>query len=127
MAWSVNRLGRSPQHLIEFLSELHGNQVDLYLHQQGIDTSTPEGKALFQMMGVFAEFERVLIRDRVNAGLARARAQGKTLGRPRRDEAKRTTAVVELRAQDTGINKIAKRLVIGVSSVQRIIRLNGNS
>ncbi len=127
MAWSVNRLGRSLQNLIEFLSELHRNQVDLYLHQQRIDTSTPQGKALFQMMGVFAEFERAMIRDRVNAGLARARAKGKTLGRPRRDEAKRTTAVVELRAQGTGINKIAKRLGIGVSSVQRIIRLNGNS
>src|SRR5499426_1719317 len=55
MAWSVDRLGRSLQDLVSFLSELHALRVDLYLHQQGLDTMTPAGKALFQMMGVFAE------------------------------------------------------------------------
>jgi DNA invertase Pin-like site-specific DNA recombinase len=82
MAWSVDRLGRSLQDLIGFLSELHALGVDLMLHQQGLDTTTPAGKAMFQMMGVFAEFERAMIRERVKAGLERARAQGKTLGRP---------------------------------------------
>jgi DNA invertase Pin-like site-specific DNA recombinase len=62
---------------------VHAKGIDLYLHQQAIDTTTPAGKALFQMMGVFAEFERAMIRERVNAGLARARAFGKRLGRPR--------------------------------------------
>ena len=76
LAWSVDRLGRSLQDLLGFLGELHGKRVDLYLHQQGLDTSTPAGKALFQMMGVFAEFERAMIRERVNAGLARARSDG---------------------------------------------------
>ena len=90
-------LARSLQNLVELLAELHGKCVDLYLRQQGIDTSTPAGKALFQMMGVFAEFERAMIRERVNAGLARARAQGKTLGRPRRDDAKRLAAIRKLR------------------------------
>ncbi len=83
MAWSVDRLGRSLQDLVAFLGELHAVGVDLFLHQQGIDTTTPAGKAMFQMMGVFAEFERAMIQDRVKAGLARARAQGKTLGRPK--------------------------------------------
>src|SRR6516165_9562890 len=55
-AWSVDRLGRSLQDLLGCLGELHSKNVDLYLHQQGLDTSTPAGKALFQMMGVFAEF-----------------------------------------------------------------------
>src|SRR6201981_3084012 len=82
-AWSVDRLGRSLQELVAFLGEVHAKGVDLYLHQQGIDTATPAGKALFQMTGVFAEFERAMIRERVKAGLARARAQGKRLGRPR--------------------------------------------
>lgn len=121
MAWSVDRLGRSLQNLVELLGELHGKRVDLYLHQQGLDTSTPAGKALFQMMGVFAEFERAMIRERVNAGLARAKAQGKTLGRPRRDDAKRLAAVRKLRKQGVGINKIARQLGIGVSAVQRIV------
>ena len=82
MAWLVDRLGRSLQDLIAFLTELHALKIDLYLHQQGVDTTTPRGKALFQMMGVFAEFERSIIQDRIHAGLARARAQGKRLGRP---------------------------------------------
>jgi DNA invertase Pin-like site-specific DNA recombinase len=77
MAWSVDRLGRSLQDLIGFLSELHALKVDLFLHQQGLDTTTPAGKALFQMLGVFAEFERSIIQERVRAGLARARSEGK--------------------------------------------------
>src|SRR5829696_5525081 len=81
-AWSVDRLGRSLQDLVTLLGEIHAKHVDLYLHQQGIDTTTPAGKALFQMMGVFAEFERAIIQERVKAGLARVRAEGKTLGRP---------------------------------------------
>jgi DNA invertase Pin-like site-specific DNA recombinase len=82
MAWSVDRLGRSLQDLVAFLTEIHALKVDLYFHQQGIDTTTPAGKAMFQMMGVFAEFERAMIQERVRAGLARARDEGKTLGRP---------------------------------------------
>ena len=87
MAWSVDRLGRSLQDLIGFLSELHSLDIDLGLHQQGIDTTTPAGKAMFQMMGVFAEFERSMIVERVRAGVARAKASGtksgKAFGRPR--------------------------------------------
>jgi DNA invertase Pin-like site-specific DNA recombinase len=70
MAWSVDRLGRSLQDLV-FLSEIHALKIDLYLHQQGLDTTTPAGKAMFQMMGVFAEFERAMIQERVRAGRER--------------------------------------------------------
>ena len=83
MAWSVDRLSRSLQDLVAFLSELQASSVDLYLDRQGVDTTTPGGKALFQMMGVFAEFERAMIQERVHAGLARARKEGKRLGRPK--------------------------------------------
>jgi DNA invertase Pin-like site-specific DNA recombinase len=118
-AWSVDRLGRSLQDLIGFLGEVHAKGVDLYLHQQGLDTGTPTGKAMFQMMGVFAEFERAMIRERVNAGLARAREQGTQLGRPRvsRDIEKR--ARKEL-AKGAGIIKVAKMLGVGNGTVQRI-------
>ena len=120
MAWSVDRLGRSLQDLVGFLIELHAVGVDLYLHQQGIDTTTPAGKALFQMLGVFAEFERSMIQERVKAGLRRAKAQGKTLGRPKvsRDTEK---AVLAARATGTGKRKIARQLGIGVSTVNRIL------
>ena len=84
MAWSVDRLGRSMPDLVNFLSEIHALRVDLFLHQQGLDTTTPAGKAMFQMMGVFAEFERSIIQERIRAGLQRAKSEGKHCGRPRR-------------------------------------------
>lgn len=121
MAWSVDRLGRSLPDLLTFMGELKAKGIDLYLHQQSLDTSTPAGKAMFQMLGVFSEFEREIIRERVLSGLARARAQGKKLGRPRRDDAKRLGAIRKLRKQHVGINKIARQLGIGVSSVQRLV------
>jgi DNA invertase Pin-like site-specific DNA recombinase len=82
-SWSVDRLGRSLTDLLSILQGLHEKRVGLFLHQQGLDTSTTAGKAMFQMLGVFAEFEREIIRERVNAGLARAKANGTKLGRRR--------------------------------------------
>ena len=76
MAWSVDRLGRSLQDLVAFLSELHALRIDLFLHQRGLDTTTPAGKALFQTMGVFAEFERAMIQERVRAGLKEGKERG---------------------------------------------------
>ncbi|MDF2974379.1 MAG: putative resolvase [Microvirga sp.] len=86
-AWSVCRLGRSLQDLIGFLAEIQARGVDLYLHQQALDTSTPSGRAMFQLLGVFAEFERAMIRSRVVAGLYRVRGR-KRLGRPPLAESK---------------------------------------
>ncbi len=117
--WSVDRLGRSLQDLVGFLSEVHGAGVDLYMHQQGIDTTTPAGKAMFQMMGVFAEFERAMIQERVKAGLARAAAEGKFPGKPR-VSADREQAIRDLLAQGVGIIKTAKTVGCGVSVVQRV-------
>jgi DNA invertase Pin-like site-specific DNA recombinase len=118
MAWSVDRLGRSLQDLIGFLSEIHALKVDLYLHQQGLDTTTPAGKALFQMLGVFAEFERAMIQERVRAGLARARANGKVLGRPRIDP--KTEDSIRLALKANGVRKVAAMVGCGVGTVQRI-------
>ena len=120
MAWSVDRLGRSLQDLVSFLSELHALHIDLFLHQQGLDTTTPAGKAMFQMMGVFAEFERAIIRERVKAGLERARAQGKALGRPTISAATDAAIRKALKKGDTGIRKIATTLGVGTGTVQRI-------
>jgi DNA invertase Pin-like site-specific DNA recombinase len=75
-ARSVDRLGRSLKNLLDFIEELKAKNVDLYLQQQGMDTSTPQGRMLFQMSGVFAEFERAMIVERVKAGLRRAKAEG---------------------------------------------------
>ena len=121
LSWSVDRLGRSLQGLLSFLAELHAKGVDLYLQQQGLDTSTPAGKALFQMMGVFSEFERAIIRERVRSGLERAKAQGKVLGRRRNDDPQRLASVQRLRKKGVGIGKIARTLGIGASYVQRVV------
>ena len=119
-AWSVDRLGRSLQHLVAFLGELHALKIDLYLHQQGIDTTTPAGKAMFQMMGVFSEFERAMIQERVKAGLARARAQGKSLGR-RPLSAGVIKKARALRDDGHSMRAIAKRVGVSVGSVQLIL------
>ncbi len=119
-AWSVDRLSRSLQDLIGFLSEIHSMGVDLFLHQQGVDTTTPAGKAMFQMLGVFAEFERAMIQERVKAGLERARKQGKTLGRPKVSKATEN-AIRKAREAGKGIRKIAREIGVGVSVVQRVV------
>lgn len=120
MSWSVDRLGRSLQDLVAFLSEIHSKEVGLFLHQQGIDTTTPAGRAMFQMLGVFAEFERSMIRERVKAGQARARSQGKVIGRPRVDSDKESL-ILNLRKEGKGIRKIAGEACVGVSVVQRVL------
>ena len=120
MVWSVDRLGGSLQHLITLLSDIHSKDCDLYLHLQGIDTTTPSGKMMFQMLGVFAEFERSMIRERVLAGLDRARSQGKKLGRPpvppiTVDKIKR------LREEGLSLRKIAKQVGISTSKVHQLV------
>jgi DNA invertase Pin-like site-specific DNA recombinase len=100
--------------------------MDLYLHRQGLDTSTPSGKAIFQMLGVFAEFERAMIVERVNAGLARAKANGNKsgspIGRPRTTR-EREAEIRAMLAAGNGIRKTASALGVVVSVVQRVARV----
>ena len=134
-AWSVDRLGRSLQHLVGFLNELQALGCDLYLHQQALDTSTPSGRAMFQMCGVFAEFERSMIVERVNAGLKRAKAQGVKLGRGRRKDGARSLdeerwgmsraelekRILRLHKGGMGVLKIGKELGVGTGLVQGVV------
>ena len=119
--WSVDRLGRSLQDLVTFLGELQSKGVHLYLHVQGIDTTTPAGKMMFQMMGVFAEFERAMIQERVHAGLRRARANGKVLGRPRTMKPKQAARIRALRADGVSFRQIAKQTKKSLGAVQRAL------
>ena len=146
-AWSVDRLARSLIDLIGLLKELHALKIDLYLHQQGLDTTTPAGEAMFGMLGIFAQFERAIIQERVRAGLARARKEGKTLGRPQigaaaararqegrrppkrldtpegraKDRAELERQIRARRATGVGILKIARHLGVGTGTVQRVV------
>jgi DNA invertase Pin-like site-specific DNA recombinase len=105
--------------LVSFLSDIHAAGVGLYLHQQGLNTTTSSGRAMFGMLGVFAEFERAMISERTVAGLRRAVMRGKRLGRPRLAE-KKEIAVRASLARGNGVVKTAKMLGVGVGTILRI-------
>ena len=140
MSWSVDRLGRSLQHLLSFLTELNASGADLYLHQQGVDTTTPAGKALFQMMGVFAEFERSMIKERVQSGIDRARreeadpqgvkrrrrAGKKAHGRPVVLSGKLLDEIRKSRNEGLSYRKIAGKTGVSLGTVQNaLMKTNG--
>jgi DNA invertase Pin-like site-specific DNA recombinase len=119
MAWAIDRLGRSLLDLLGTIQTLEHCGVDIYLDQQAIDTTTPAGRLMFQVTGAFAEFERSMIKQRINAGLKRAIEQGKQLGRPR------ISVEIEKRIQGLlrakkGMLAIAKEVGVGSGTVQRI-------
>jgi DNA invertase Pin-like site-specific DNA recombinase len=119
------RLGRSLQDLVGFLEHLRETKVPLFLHQQGLDTKTPAGKAMFQMLGVFAEFERAIIRERVVAGMARAKARGtksgKPIGRPAIHPARRAAIRAAYKAGGAGLRAVAAQFGVGVETVRRCL------
>jgi DNA invertase Pin-like site-specific DNA recombinase len=119
MTWAIDRIGRSLIDLLATIQTLEACDVDLYLDQQSIDTTTPAGKLMFQVCGAFAEFERSMIRQRVNAGLKRAVAAGKQLGRPKIDEAVEKRIQTQLRT-GKGMLKVAREIGVGSGTVQRI-------
>lgn len=121
MCWSIDRLGRSLQNLVEILNELQSIKVDLYFLQQGMDTSTSSGRMMFSIFGALSEYERSLIRERVCAGLQTAKSRGVKLGRPSKMNDGMKQAVVLLREKGMGIKQIAKELQIGIGTVYSVI------
>lgn len=117
---AVDRLGRSLPDLLSILGDLHAAGIDLFVRREGLDTTSPSGRAMFGLMGIFAEFERNLIRERVLAGLARARAQGRILGRPQMPEAKRVAIRSALESGGLSLRQIAAQHRVGLGSVQRM-------
>ena len=121
-AWAIDRLGRSLIDLLTTIESLHSCGVDLYLDQQNIDTTTPMGRLVFQVTGAFAEFEREMIRQRINAGIARAKAAGKRFGRPKTESATEESIRRDLEAGEIGMLKIAEKHGVGSGTVQRIAK-----
>jgi DNA invertase Pin-like site-specific DNA recombinase len=119
MFWSIDRLGRSTAMVATALAELEAAGVAIYADKEAMDATTPHGKAMLQMAAVFAELERGMIRERVMAGLARAKAQNVTLGRPKAST-KTEAAIRQRLEQGHGMIRIAKELGVGVSVVQRV-------
>jgi DNA invertase Pin-like site-specific DNA recombinase len=119
--WSIDRLGRSLQHLIETVNELRATNVDLYSHKQALDTSTPAGKLAFLVFGALSEYERELIKERVRAGLDRARRDGTKLGRPTNLNDAVRAEILALRSSDVPIRRIAAQLKVGTGTVYGVL------
>jgi DNA invertase Pin-like site-specific DNA recombinase len=124
--WSLDRLGRSLQNLVEIVNELQAIGVDLYVHQQAIDTSTPAGKLSFSVFGALAEYERELIRERVRAGIDRAKRNGVKLGRPSNLNDTVRAAIIALRGKDVSIRQIASQLRVGTGTVYQVLASAAN-
>jgi len=97
VVWRLDRFGRNLRHLITAIEDLHAAGVSFVSLGENIDTASPTGRLLLGVMGSFAEFERARIRERIHAGLARAKAQGRRLGRPRRGPAPRELGGLTIR------------------------------
>ena len=121
MFWAVDRASRNLSNLVQMMDDLDAKNVGMYFHQQSIDTTTPSGRALIQMAGIFASFERSMLKERILASHARARAEGKTIGRPSQINDGLISSVNFMREKGIGIKKIAKELGIGVGTVYKVI------
>ena len=120
MVWDVSRLGRSLQHLVEFLNEVIAVNCNLYIYQSGLDTSTPSGRMMFQMVGVFSEFERSMISERVKLGLERVRKNGAVLGRPPIISETIKNEVMLLLNEGLSYSQVQGRTNISKASISRI-------
>ncbi len=121
MFWAVDRASRNLTHLVQMIDDLHSKNVGMYFHQQAIDTTTPSGLAMIQMAGIFASFERSMLRERVLASHERAKAEGKTIGRPSMINDGLVASIKYMREQGKGIKRIAKELGVGVGTIYKVI------
>jgi len=126
MVWSIDRLGRSLQNLMEILNDLKSKNIDLYMDQQAIDTTTPTGSLMFAMIGAFSEFEREMIRERVVSGLDNARKKGRIGGRPTNLTDEIRLKIVELKGAGVSIRKIKDECSVGTATVYKVLR-EGNT
>ena len=122
LVWDVSRLGRSLSHLVEFLNDLHSVGCDLFIYQQGLDTSTPSGKMMFQMVGVFSEFERSMISERVKLGLKRVKDSGKKLGRKSVQTRDVVSQIWKLHDEGFGLKSITEKVGVSRTSVYRVLK-----
>ena len=126
MVWSIDRIGRSLQDLISFLNDVQSKDIDLYIDQQGLDSSTPTGRLMFSLVGSFAEYERTLIKERVRAGMERAKKtgtkSGRAIGRPSNVNEGTKATVIELHKSGMSMNKICKTLSIGNGTLYKLLR-----
>jgi len=118
--WSVDRLGRSMKHLVMVLSQLKDLDVDIYSYKQGIDTSTTMGSSFFHMVGIFAELENNMRRERQIIGIKRAKKEGVQFGRKDVVDEDKEYQIYQLRSKGKSIRQIAKEVGISVGRTHKV-------
>ena len=121
LVWRYDRFARSTQALVNALNEFRTLNVDFISYQENIDTTTPQGELIFSIMASLAQFESALISQRVKAGMARAKAQGKRISRPTLSKAMQQK-IETLHKQNRSINYIHKKLGIGYGSAWNYVQ-----
>jgi DNA invertase Pin-like site-specific DNA recombinase len=121
-AWSVDRLGRSLSDLLRTADDLRALEIELYVHKQAVDTTTPTGRLTYQILGAVSEWEREMINERVRAGMARAQAAGVKFGRPKTIPLNVPDDVVQARTEGFSLQEIATKLNVSKSTVARLVK-----
>ena len=124
VVWSVDRVGRSMKHLVNVLSQLKDLNVDIYSYKQGIDTSTTMGSSFFHMVGIFAELENNMRKERQSIGIKRALENGAKFGRKSKLNDKTISLITNMREQGLSIRKIANELQLGVATIHKACSVN---
>ncbi|MGK7345044.1 MAG: recombinase family protein [Candidatus Nitrospinota bacterium M3_3B_026] len=121
LVWRLDRLGRSLRHLVMTLDELRALGVGFVSYHENLDLTSPTGRLMFHLLGAFAQFERELIRERVRAGIANARAKGKRHGRPGVLSPERAAEIRMMRSRGASVRRIADTFGVSKSLVHRTL------
>jgi DNA invertase Pin-like site-specific DNA recombinase len=122
LSWSVDRVGRDLRSLLNFCNEMNELGINLYFHNQNIDTSTNMGKMFFNILGSISEFERTLMIERIKCGLERVKKSGKKLGRPTSMNDGIRNAILLLKEKGCGVRETCRQLGIGTNSYYKVVK-----
>lgn len=121
MIWDLSRLSRSLIDLMTIIKDINSSHKEIYIHQSQIDTSTPSGKMMISMIGIFSEYERDMISERIKSGLERTRSEGKTLGRPKKYKDEDLTQIKQLMDNGHNISQISRKLNMSRTTIYSMI------
>ena len=121
MTLELSRMGRSTKNLLEIVEKLKEKDINLFIANQQIDTSTPSGSMFFTIASAFATYERDLIRERVISGLQNAKKKGVVLGRKTNLNGMTKNKIIEMKSQNIGLKKIAFETKVSVQSIRKLL------
>lgn len=122
MTLELSRIGRSTKNLLEIVEKLKEKDINLFIANQQIDTSTPSGSMFFTIASAFATYERDLIRERVISGLQNAKKKGVVLGRKTNLNGITKNKIIEMKSQNIGLKKIAFETKVSVQTIRKLLK-----